>query len=257
MKKFLVAAALLVGGAAHAAPVVGPSRDIHVSTPVYEFEYTYPEAAGRIPALKAWLDKDAATQQARIAAEGREGFKEAKSDRRDYVPYDAETTWQVVTDLPDWLSLSGVSGSYTGGAHPNHWPVSLLWDKARGRQIGPADLFVSKAELSKAIRQPFCVSLDRQRAQNRGERIDPKSKKLFENCLNPVEQVVILGSADHAHFTRIGILMGPYAAGPYVEGDYEVTLPVTQAVLSAVRPEYRGDFALAGSSPTKPPQTKK
>jgi len=54
---------------------------------------------------------------------------------------------------------------------------------------------------------------------------------------------VILGSADKQHFTRIGVLIDPYAAGPYAEGGYEVTLPVTPAVLRAVKPEYRALFA--------------
>ncbi|MEO0056797.1 MAG: hypothetical protein RIT17_233, partial [Pseudomonadota bacterium] len=33
--------------------------------------------------------------------------------------------------------------------------------------------------------------------------------------------------------------------GSYAEGPYEVTLPVTQAVLAAVKPEYKAAFALA------------
>jgi hypothetical protein len=56
---------------------------------------------------------------------------------------------------------------------------------------------------------------------------------------------MILGSGDRQHFTRIGILIGPYEAGPYAEGDYEITLPVTPEVLAAVKPEYRADFAAA------------
>ena len=42
---------------------------------------------------------------------------------------------------------------------------------------------------------------------------------------------------------QIGVLIGPYEAGPYVEGGYEVTLPVTAEVLAVVKPEYRASFA--------------
>lgn len=108
---------------------------------------------------------------------------------------------------------------------------------------------MSPAALSAATQTPFCAALDRQRAERRDQPIDPRSSNPFDDCLDPAAQVVILGSADHAHFTRIGFLMGPYAAGPYVEGDYEVTLPVTPAVLAAVRPEYRATFALAVLAP--------
>ena len=45
------------------------------------------------------------------------------------------------------------------------------------------------------------------------------------------------------HRDRIGILIGPYEAGPYAEGGYEVTLPVTPAILAVVKPEYRASFA--------------
>ena len=98
--------------------------------------------------------------------------------------------------------------------------------------------------LSAAIRAPFCAALNQQRAEKRGEPVDPKSKQEFDTCIDPAKQTVILGSTDKAHFNRIGILVDPYAAGPYAEGNYEVTLPVTAAVLKAVKPLYRRAFAV-------------
>jgi hypothetical protein len=245
MKALLVAASLLASGAAGATPVAAPGADIAVEDRDYNFSYSYPAAAGSIPALKAWLDKDAAKQREAIVEEVRAGQEAAKETGLPFSPYDSSVEWKVVTDLPGWLSLSGSSGQYTGGAHPNHGPTALLWDKARNREVKAIDLFASKEALSAAIRAPFCAELNRQRAKKRGEPVDAKSTDPFDACLDPADSVVILGSADHAHFTRIGILLGPYAAGAYVEGDYEVTLPVTPPVLSAVRPEYRNAFALA------------
>jgi len=55
---------------------------------------------------------------------------------------------------------------------------------------------------------------------------------------------VLLGSSDRKAFNRIGLLAAPYVAGSYAEGTYEVTLPVTPAVLQAVKPEYKAAFAL-------------
>ena len=43
-------------------------------------------------------------------------------------------------------------------------------------------------------------------------------------------------------FDRVGFLIDPYTAGPYAEGTYEVTLPVTRAILAAVKPEYAESF---------------
>ena len=36
---------------------------------------------------------------------------------------------------------------------------------------------------------------------------------------------------------------GPYVAGPYVEGHYELDFPMTPAMLEAVKPAYRSAFS--------------
>jgi hypothetical protein len=149
----------------------------------------------------------------------------------------------VVTDLPGWLSLTASRWEFTGGAHGNPWTEAMLWDKAAGARRAAADLFLSKAALSSAIRLPFCDRLDKERAKRREAPVNRNSGDMFDECIDPVESTVILGSADRQHFTRIGVLVDPYEAGPYAEGGYEVTLPVTPAVLKAVRPEYRSLFA--------------
>ncbi|MCL2659268.1 MAG: hypothetical protein FWD64_01935 [Acidobacteriaceae bacterium] len=213
----------------------------NVDTPLYSFTYSYPAAAGSIPALNAMLDKDAAGQLANIAALSSD---ESRAIPAKEVQYESHTKVLIVTDLPAWLSLSGSIEEFKGGVHNLDSPFSLLWDKAQNRLVEATDLFVSKDALAFAIQKPFCVELNRQRAKKRGSPVDPKSNDAFDACMDPANEVVILGSADHAHFTRIGILMPPYEAGPYAEGDYAITLPVTEAVLSAVRPEYRAAFAL-------------
>ncbi|HWU02979.1 MAG TPA: hypothetical protein VN222_09605, partial [Novosphingobium sp.] len=122
-------------------------------------------------------------------------------------------------------------------------PVALLWNKLARRQVKAVDLFVSKAAFAAAVRAPFCAALNRERSKRRGEKVDPRSGSDFDTCPDPADQVVILGSHGRRAFDRVGILMGPYVAGPYAEGDYEVTLPVTPAIIAAVRPQYRADFA--------------
>lgn len=119
-----------------------------------------------------------------------------------------------------------------------------MWHKPAGKRMKAADLFTSPAALSAAIRTPFCAALNQQRAAKRSEPVNPKSGNPFDMCIDPAAQTVILGSTDTAHFTRIGVLVDPYAAGPYAEGNYDVTVPVTAAVLRAVRPQYRSAFAV-------------
>jgi hypothetical protein len=66
----------------------------------------------------------------------------------------------------------------------------------------------------------------------------------FEECIDPAEQTVILGSSNGKAFDRIGVLVSPYAAGPYAEGSYEVTVPVTAKALAAIKPEFRNSFVV-------------
>lgn len=228
------------------APTAAPgnARKVKETTGTYDFEYAYPAEAGAIPALRAWLDADLKKQRDELIAEARDGKDDAKANDFPFNGYSRGLTWSRVADLPAWLSLSGLTYEFTGGAHPNHGYTALLWDKAAARQREATDLFVSKAAFSAAIREAFCDQLDLQRSKRRGEKVNRNSGDEFDQCIDPADSTVILGSSNHQTFDRLGVLIGPYEAGPYVEGDYEVNLPVTQAVLDAVRPEYKAAFSV-------------
>ena len=210
---------------------------------LYQFAYAYPAAAAAIPPLKAQLDADLARQKAGLAKETAEARADAKANDYPYHPYELSTEWKVVTDLPGWLSLSTLLGSYSGGAHSNYAYDAILWDKQAARRVPAIALFTSKAALKAAILKPFCAALDRARRQKRGADWKPGGDITeFDSCIDPLEQVLILGSAGRQGFDRLGFLIAPYNAGPFAEGSYEVTLPVTPAVLAAVKPEYRASF---------------
>lgn len=210
---------------------------------LFEFEYAWPAAAGAIPALRDEFDAEIAKEKSELAQTAREGRQAAKENGFEFHAYDYWKEWQVVTDLPGWLSLSANIHSYEGGAHPNSNFDSLIWDRQANRRRAAAELFASPAALSRAIRADFCREIDRQRKDKRGEEWEAGGS--FTECIDPVENgSIILGSSNRKAFDRIGILVPPYNAGPYVEGSYEVTLPVTPAILAAVKPEYRATFAV-------------
>ena len=241
------------GAASASAPAAAPAqsappapaaeaRKVSEKTDLYEFDFSYPAAAAAIPALRDWLEADIARTRASLALDARESRKDAKAEDYPFNPYSASSDWKVVTDLPGWLSLSTLVGSYSGGAHPNYAFDTILWDKAAGQRRTATDLFTSKAAIKAAVLKAFCDELQRQRAKKRGgeELGDPEDD--FNKCIDPTEQTMILGSKSHKGFDRIGFLIAPYNAGPYAEGSYEVTLPVTAAVVAAAKPEYRAAF---------------
>lgn len=234
---------------AKAAPAAAPSqaaqgRAVHVENDLIDFDYAYPAAAAAIPKLKAWLDADIAKQEKDIRQGALDDREQEKKNDFPVHQFSYTTKWQVVAEIPGWLSLSADRWEFTGGAHGNPWFDTLLWDKTADTKREPLDLFATPAALSGAIRAPFCDRLDKQRGKKRGQPVDRNGGDEFDQCIDPVESTVILGSSDKQHFDRIGVLVGPYAAGPYVEGTYEVTLPVTQKVMAVVKPRYRQYFAL-------------
>lgn len=233
------------GSVAATGDPAATARDEKVSNDLYEFEYAYPAAAAGVPDLRAWLDADLDKRRGELIAEAKEQREDRKANDFPYHPLGYWATWKVVTDLPGWLSLSGSVSTYEGGAHPNHGFDSLVWDRQANMRREPDDLFTSEAALSRVIRADFCRELDKQRAKKRGEPVPPGSDDPFDECIDPVKSTLILGSSNGKAFDRLGILVAPYEAGPYAEGAYEVTLPVTDAVLAMVKPEFRAAFAKA------------
>ena len=237
------AAATPAATAPQAAPEpAATARAVSEKSELYEFDYSYPAEAAAIPVLHEWLEADLVKARADLAASAKEGRDEAKESAFPYNPYSLSSAWEVVTDLPGWLSLFALIGSYTGGAHGNYGFDALLWDKAANQRRTATDLFTSKAALKAAVLKPFCAQLTRERVKKRDGQEFSEPDDMFNECIDPLEQVVILGSKGRKGFDRIGFLMAPYNAGPYVEGSYKVTLPITPAVLAAVKPEYRAAF---------------
>jgi hypothetical protein len=225
------------------AASVGGASKIEESSDLYEFDYSYPAEAGRIPALKAWLDAERDKSRRQLIEDATAGRAEAKESGYEYHAYAAGRGWEKVTETPRFLSLSAQIYDYTGGAHPNHGYDSLLFDKQKGTRLDPIDVFASKAAFDGVIQKPFCALLDKDRARRRGAPV-VRDAEIFDDCIKPSEQTVILGSSNGRTFDKVGVLVGPYAAGSYAEGDYEFTLPVTAALLKAVKPEYREAFSL-------------
>lgn len=222
----------------------GGARSEKDENDLYEFTYSYPDAVGAIPGLKAALDKQLEAQRAELIASAREDRAEARKDGFPYHAHSYGEDWKVVTSLPGWLSISSEFYTFSGGAHGMSGSDTLLWDRHAETARAPVDLFTSKAALTKALQGPFCDALDKERARRRGAPVVRGDDEMFSDCIDPLDQVVILGSSNGQTFDRIGVLVPPYNAGPYAEGSYEITLGVTGAVMAALKPQYRTSFSL-------------
>jgi len=219
----------------------GSAREVKVANNQYEFEYSYPLAAGSIRGLKAYLDADLEYAQNDIAGQAKEAMGDAGEYNYPYHPYSLIIGWEVVADVPGWLSLSRDLWTYTGGAHGNSGTSGLLWDKAEDEALAPIELFTSGEALEAAMQDTYCTALNDLRAERRGEPVD---EGIFGECPNLGELTLLLGSSNNAAFDQLVLIADPYVAGSFAEGPYEVTVPVDEAILASVKASHRGAFSL-------------
>ncbi|WP_294260146.1 DUF4163 domain-containing protein [uncultured Sphingomonas sp.] len=221
-------------------PAAKPSKTA-VKNANYSFEFAYPAQAAAIPALAKWFEGHRAALIAELDKDTAAFRKEAADGDFEFRPYESTHEWKVVTDTPRFLSLSAETWVYTGGAHGSPGYDALVWDKAAGQRLKPTDVFASADAIQRAIGAPFCAAIDKEREKRRGAPV-VRSDDSFDACPKAADATLILGSTDRQKINRIGLLVGPYVAGPYAEGTFEVTLPVTDALLAAVKPAYQDAF---------------
>jgi len=240
------AAAVAVPGAppsaaADAATKNASASAVQESNDLIEFTYAYPSEAAVIAALVAWLDGDRATRRdALIAAAQRD---KAAAEKAGF-PYRAHShlqTWQVVSNTPRFLSLSAEIQTYTGGAHGMTSFATLLWDRNRARQLQPLDVFTSGEAFDAAIRDRFCAGIKRAKAA-KGIMREEAPDSPFGKCPPASAQTVWIGSSDGRYLDRMTIAIAPYEIGPFAEGSYKINVPVTGAMVGAVKKEYARDF---------------
>ena len=206
-----------------------------------EFAYNWPAEVTAVPAL---VERFAAERNA-LLAEQKQDFEDALrefegSDCLACTNRSFAKQWEVVADLPRFLSLSQSFSAYTGGAHGNAGSGALVWDREAGQALAPADFFASEQALQDALGSRWCTLLRAERSRRLGE--DPGDGGIFP-CPPIKDLTVLLGSEGRSHFDRIGLIADPYVAGSWAEGAYEVTIPVSAPLIAALKPEYRAYFA--------------
>jgi hypothetical protein len=207
-----------------------------------EFKYGWPAAVAAVPALTARFTEERDAALAEQKSNWQSTLTDlAGEDCTACKSLSFQKSWAVVADLPRYLSLSADIYFYTGGAHGNSGFDALVWDREAKAALAPEAMFRSEAALQDALGDAWCTALKMERQKRMGEDFTDDG---FFPCPAIGDLTVLPGSSDKQRFNRIGLIAAPYVAGSYAEGPYEVTLPVTPAVLAALKPEYKSAFAL-------------
>jgi len=229
------------GGSADLAAKNAPASDVKENSDLIEFAYGYPAEAAQIPKLAAWLDNDRATIRTALVDAAKRDQAGAKKEGFPYRAHTHSQKWEKITDTPRFLSLSNEIQTYTGGAHGMVSFDSLLWDRNRGIQLKPLDLFTSGAAFDAAIRDDFCAAIARAKAA-KGIELPDEPGSPFAKCPPASAQTIWLGSSDGRYLDRLTIAIAPYEIGPYAEGSYKINVPMNRAVVDAAKKEFARDF---------------
>jgi len=140
--------------------------------------------------------------------------------------------WSLNIDMSNYVSgekvasILGYVFSFTGGAHPNHSYFSVNFDKTSQEIISIKDLFedtetalekisrfsISNILMQKSVRLNEKISEDEWLAEGAGP--DLKNYSIF-----------VFVPDENSRIEGLKFIFPPYQVGPYVEGEYEVTVP--------------------------------
>jgi hypothetical protein len=229
------------GAAADEAAKGALASNVSESNDLIEFVYAYPADAAQIPELAKVLDSDRGKKREALVAAAQRGKAAAEKANLPYRAHSHRQIWQRVTSTPRFLSLSAKIESYAGGAHGNDAFDTLIWDRNSRKQLKPLDLFKSGEAFDNSIRDSFCAGIKRAKAA-RGLKADDAPDGVFAKCPPASAQTVWLGSSNGRFLDRMTIAIGPYEVGPYAEGSYRINVPVTGALVKAVKDEFARDF---------------
>lgn len=215
-------------------------------TPFADIKLTLPDELKAHPDLHARLYAEE-VRKLRQFAEGAQGELTEAGAEVDRPRYENTVTVTAAAETAKLFSLKRVAFDYSGGAHSNTLSSGILWDKALKRQIGLADLFRSGADLS-AVDRALCSALN---AAKR-ERVPDGTSITFDSkpfaCPRAASTAFVLTPGDTpGKAAGLTFLIGPYQAGPYVEGGYEIEVPAT-VFRSLLATAYAGEF---GGKPAK------
>lgn len=202
----------------------------------YGLYIEWPRQADDIDALRQVFEELAETSERKLKELAHREAALTKSPE----PVSVTAITRIAGDDGRLLSLLTEGYFHFGGAHPVPGRAALLWDRKSGAEISMTDLF---AKAMADLRAPYCAALDAERAK-RSDWVPGSEEKylgLYECPDFDLLAVAPIGDPGQK-FDRIRIIASPYVAGPYSDGDYVVTFPVTAEVIALIDSGYRSAF---------------
>lgn len=206
-----------------------------------DYHFSWSAEAAAVPQLVARFRSEMDKGKAELLANAKADKAEREQQGFPFTGYTSSVEYETAGASGRLLSLRQDFGSYTGGAHGITATKGLLWDRWAAKEIKVADLFAAAANMDRLLTQPWCDALNKEREEKREEPVGGSG--MFDECPNLSEISVIPTDKDgNGKFERLLLVADPYVAGPYVEGSYEIELPVTGELVVTMRSDFRENF---------------
>ena len=206
-----------------------------------DFHFGWSAEAAAVPQLVARFQAEMNKAKDELVAGAKEDKAMRDREGFDFHGFQSSTDYKTSGQSEWLLSLTSDVGAYTGGAHGNYGTGGLLWDRRAAREIKVADMFGEPTNLDRLLTQRWCDALNKAREEKRGEPVGGGG--MFDECPKLDEIAIVPTDQDkNGKFERLILTASPYVAGPYAEGSYEIDLPVTADLISALKSEYQGSF---------------
>lgn len=204
-----------------------------------------PDLAQRLwTASRKSLDELAAQAQAdHISAQAYEGETGQTSW---FMPYSLDIKHEASVVLDEVISITGTTGIFTGGAHPNYFLGGAIYRKGETEPVPAVELVADQAAFSDLVVSALAdVKIARGiEARDRAdieaglrEQLAPSADyaDVYEGRLALVPSTVA-GKAG-----GIKVVFSPYDVGSYAEGSYEVVLPA-EGLTTILSPNWTSMF---------------
>ena len=230
--------------AAAAVAADGPLK-YESATPYAKVSLTLPDAIKTQPELYAALYRQEVADLAKYA-EGAQADRTEAGGESAMGPYEKTIVYGDPVQTSRLFSAMRTDFDYSGGAHPNTVATALLWDKTEKRRITPADLFAKGADLS-SLERALCDAVNTAKKARPGATPVKVGGDTW-SCPKLKDLAIVLAPGDApGKAGGLTFLLDAYAVGPYVEGAYYLTLPVS-TFQSLLAPAYASEF---GGNPLK------
>jgi hypothetical protein len=234
-------------------PPAGPPGPLSFerSTPDAKVKLTLEPQIGKHPGLRQKLYDDGVKELTSFVAQAQNDRAHVAAKGLPIPAYERQISWTITADTPHLLSAHESWFDYTGGAHPNHGSIALLWDVERDTPIPRSEMFLPSADQAK-LDTALCAAIRAAKAQRPGSAAISQDAGAWSCPKWSDSNFVFAPSTAPGKIGGLVFLYDPYVLGPYVEGDYQVSVP--QSVFrDALAPAWADDFAGEPAPKPAPP----